>query len=163
MGKGWGVMAAVLLAAVFIWPRQGLCAEAQGITGPELAKILQDAGYRAKLETGADGDPVVRTGMAGLDVVVLFYDCEAQRCSSLQLSTGLDLPRGTTLDVINRFNHDYRYVRAFLDEEDDPFLRLDFEVTHTEHAAYVASQVDTFEQLLAEFRKAVGFDTEEAG
>lgn len=133
--------------------------QAQGITGPELVAILQEAGYRARLETDGEGEPLVRTGMGGVEVAILFYDCNAEhRCNSLQFSAGFDLPEGTTDAVINDFNREYRYARAFLDEERDPFLRFDFEVVHTAQADYVRSQIDSYEQLLPEFQRLIGFN-----
>ena len=125
------------------------------IGGPELVKILQDAGYRASLETDSDGDPLVRTGMAGWNVVIHFYDCQQGRCGSLQFSTGIDLEHGTTMAVVNKFNTEYRYGRVHLDDEADPFLVFDFEVLKTDHAHYVASQVDTYEQLLGALSEAL--------
>ncbi len=157
MGRTVSVLAAVL-AAMVAGAAQAAPVQAQGITGPELVAILQDAGYRAQLEADGEGDPLVRTGMGGVNVAILFYDCDpAHRCNSLQFSAGFDLPEGTTDAVINGFNRDYRYARAFLDEERDPFLHFDFEVVHTAQADYVRSQIDSFEQLLPEFQRLIGF------
>jgi hypothetical protein len=129
-----------------------------------LVQILQDAGYRAKLETDKDGDPKIRTNMSGVDVYVAFYDCKQRRCGSLQLSVGLDLKDGTTYAVANRFNKDYRYARAYLDDEMDPFLQFDFEVLHARHAEHVASQIDVWEELLGVFMRVTGYlDDEDAG
>ena len=134
----------------------------QGINGPELVAILQDAGYKAKLETDDEGDPLVRTGMSGVNVVIFFYDCKAHRCGSLQFSVGLDLEDGTKTAILNRFNRNYRYVRAYLDDENDPYLKFDFEVLNTAHADYIVSQIDIWEDLLGEFFKATGFDADAA-
>jgi hypothetical protein len=151
-------MLAVGLAALVAGAAQAAPGQAQGITGPELAAILQDAGYRAQLQADAEGEPLVRTGMGGVEVAILFYDCNAEhRCNSLQFSAGFDLPEGTTDAVVNGFNRDYRYARAFLDDERDPFLHFDFEVVHTAHADYVRNQIDSFEQLLPEFQRLIGF------
>lgn len=144
------------------WAAPAAAAEGRGITGPELARILQDAGYQAKLETDSGGDPMIRTGMDGLNVTVFFYDCKDGRCGSLQFNVGLDLEKGTTLEVVNTFNRGYRYASASLDEENDPFLRFDFEVLHTDHAAHVASQVDIWRDVMAAFTRETGFDDEGA-
>lgn len=158
MGRTGKVLAAVLAATVAGAAHAATPVQAGGITGPELVAILQDAGYRAQLQPDADGEPLVRTGMGGVDVAILFYDCNAEhRCNSLQFSAGFDLPEGTTDAVINGFNRDFRYARAFLDDERDPFLHFDFEVVHTAQAHYVRSQVDSFEQLLPEFQRLIGF------
>lgn len=128
-----------------------------GISGPEMVNVMQDEGYQAKLSADADGDPIIETRMSGITTHVLFYDCEAGRCQSLQLSVGLDLEKGTTPSVVNTFNSSFRYARAYLDNEMDPFLKFDFELPLGDQAKYVASQLDTWEQLLGEFTAATGF------
>ena len=143
-----------LLAAVATGPA---LAGAHGVTGKEVADLLQDEGYRAKLETDSHGDPMIRTSMSGVTVSVMFYDCEKARCDSLQFVTGLDLDDGTTPEVINRFNETYRYGAAYLDEENDPFLRYDFTVDHADHAAHIMSQVGTWEDVLHSFLEATGY------
>lgn len=145
---------ALLLALL---PLTASAATPSGISGPEMVKILQDEGYQAKLSTDADGDPTIESRMSGLTVHVTFYDCQAMRCESLQLSVGLDLDKGTTPAVVNTFNRGFRYVRAYLDDEMDPFLKFDFELPLVDHPRYVASQLGTWEQLLGEFTVATGF------
>jgi hypothetical protein len=152
-----------LLAILLALPATGACATTDDrISGPELVQALQDAGYKAKLDTDDAGDPLVHTSMNGLDVTVFTYDCQQHRCGSLQLSVGIDLTHGTTAAVVNQFNHDYRYARAFLDEENDPFLRYDFEILNTRHEAYIASQLDSWEQVLGAFTDAVGYRQDDA-
>lgn len=148
---------AALLAGLLAAPVAGHCETDDRIAGPELVQILQDAGYKAKLDTDSDGDPLVRTSMDGLDVTIFTYDCEKRRCGSLQLSVGIDLPHGTTAAVVNKFNTDYRYARAFLDDENDPYLRFDFEVRNTRHAEFITSQLDSWEKVLGAFTDAIGF------
>lgn len=148
-----------LAAALAAVPPSAPAAEGRGITGPELVDILQEEGYRAKLDTDGEGDPMVSSRMGGLDIFVYFYDCTpAKRCGSLQFSVGLDLADGTTHEVINEFNTSFRYVRAFLDHEMDPFMQYDFEVLHTDHVPFITSQMAMWEDLLDEFTRATGFD-----
>lgn len=146
-----------LLAALLALPATGWCASDGRISGPELVQALQDAGYRAKLDADDDGDPMVHTGMDGLNVTVFTYDCKQHRCGSVQFSVGVDLEQGTTMAVANQFNKDYRYGRVFLDKENDPYLRFDFEVLNTDHNAYIASQLDSWEKLIGAFTDAIGY------
>lgn len=130
----------------------------RGITGAEVVSILQAEGYKAKLETDSDGDPIVRTAMQGVTASVLFYDCKDGRCGSLQLRAGLDLSKGVSLETVERFNHGFRYGSAYRDDEQDPFLKYDFEVLHTQHAEHIASQLDMWDALLGEFLNHTGFN-----
>lgn len=149
------LLAAVLALAA--WAPSAASAAGRGITAQEMAALLQEQGYKAKVEVDDDGDPMVRTRMGGVGVTVFFYDCNDQRCGSLQFQTGLDLEKGTTPAVTNRFNREYRYASAYLDEENDPFLQFDFEVLHTQHTEHVVSQIDVWEELLGEFLRATGY------
>ena len=150
--------AGVLLAAALAWPATAAAAIAStaGVSGAEVVKVLQDAGYRAQLDKDDDGDPRIVTRMSGATVHVVFYDCAQDRCGSLQLAVALDLERGFTLEGINRFNSQYRYVRAYLDDEMDPYLQFDFEVLHTSSSEHIASQVDLWEDVLGKFLQATG-------
>lgn len=109
-----GRIAASLLAMVLGGMAAAGAAERQpGITGPELAEILHDEGYRARLVTDSGGDPQIETRMSGLDVYVYFYDCDkGGRCGTLQFSVGLDLEEGSTLETVNAFNREFRYARV---------------------------------------------------
>ncbi len=149
---------ALLLLAALLWPGTSIAADKAGlVSGEQVVRILQNAGYKAKLETDKDGDPAIQTKMSGVTVFVHFYDCKQGRCGSLQLSVGLDLEDGTTLAAVNKFNADYRYARAYLDDEKDPFLQFDFEVLHANHAEHIVSQIDMWEDLLGEFLQATGY------
>lgn len=131
----------------------------RGITGAEAAAILQDAGYRARLDTDGGGDPMIESRMSGVTVYLYFYDCDAKRrCGSLQFLVGLDLEEGWSSERLNAFNREYRYVRSYLDDERDPFLAMDFELLHADHDAQLRSQLDLWEDLLGAFLKATGYD-----
>ena len=153
-----GTWTGLLLAAALHWPATSAAAEAgRGITGAEMVRVLQDAGYRAELDTDDDGDPRIETRMSGVNVFVGFYDCKQDRCGSLQFAVALDLAQGSTLETMNRFNSGYRYAKAHLDEEMDPFLRFDFEILHTARDEHIASQIDMWEDLLGQFLRVTGY------
>ena len=154
---------AALLLAATLCPAAAVAATGtdagKRITGEQAARILQDAGYKAEIGKDGAGDPMISTSMGGLNAYLYFYDCEPDGCGSLKLSVGLDLEEGTSLAVVDAFNREHRYVTAFLDEENDPFLHYDFEVLHTRHAEHITSQVAIWEDLLYAFTVAVGYRT----
>ena len=152
---------AVAMTAMLAWAATGLAADKDGrLSGEEVARILQEEGYQAKLDVDREGDPKIQSRMSGLNTYVLFYDCKDGRCGSLQFSVALDLEAGTTLAVANRFNRDFRYARLYLDQENDPFLQFDFEITHADAQEHIASQIAIWEDLLAEFMDATGYRDE---
>lgn len=130
------------------------------VTGPAVVSMLEGLGYSAELDRDGAGDPLVLTRAGGLDYAIYFYDCSDDACEALQFRIGLDLENGTTHEVINEFNRGYRYVRSFLDEEADPFLLMDVEMTHADHSAQFNTHLGIWEDLLDAFTLAVGFRQE---
>jgi hypothetical protein len=92
----------------------------------ELAGMIQELGFQAKLSKDDVGDPVIRSSSGGVEFNIYFYDCTRnQHCKSLHFSAGYDLPDGTTLETVQRWNADKRFASAYLDHENDPFLQMD--------------------------------------
>ncbi|WP_232793370.1 YbjN domain-containing protein [Caulobacter hibisci] len=100
-----------------------------GLTGPEVAKWLQDAGYKAELTTDKSGDPLVKSAAEGVAFSIYFYDCEAKpRCKAIQFSAGFDLKAPLTAAKINEWNRNHRYLKAYIDDEGDPHIEYDVNV-----------------------------------
>lgn len=98
-----------------------------GMTGAEVAKWLQDAGYKAELTTDKGGDPMIRSAAGGVNFNIYFYDCEIKpRCKAIQFSAGFDLKTAMTPAKINEWNKGHRYLKAYLDDEGDP--QVDYDV-----------------------------------
>lgn len=127
------------------------------VTGPAVIAMLEDLGYRAELDRDGAGDPLVLTRARGLDYRIYFYDCRDDACEALQFQIGLDLDDGTTHEVVNGFNRGYRYARGYLDDEADPFLKMDVEMNHADHAAQFRTHLGIWEELLDAYTRAVGF------
>ena len=99
-----------------------------GMTGPEVAAWLQKAGYKAELSKDEQGDPMISSAADGQVFKVYFYDCEAGRCKALQFSAGFDLKTPLTLEKANEWNRKNRYLKAYLDDEGDPYVQYDVNV-----------------------------------
>lgn len=100
-----------------------------GMTGPEVAAWLQKAGYKAELTKDADNDPMINSAAEGQTFKIYFYDCdEAKRCKALQFSAGFDLKEGLKLEKVNEWNRKNRYLKAYLDDDMDPYVQYDINV-----------------------------------
>jgi hypothetical protein len=99
-------------------------------TNPKkIASVIQDLGYRAKLEVDDDGDPVIRSGAGGSNFSIQFYGCKEDsndECDLLLFSTGYDFDEETALETINSWNEQALVGRAYLDDDGDP--RFDWAV-----------------------------------
>ena len=100
-----------------------------GMTGPEVVAWLQKGGYKAELTKDDGGDPMINSAANGASFKVYFYDCnEAKRCKALQFSAGFDMKEGLTLAKANEWNRKNRYLKAYLDDDMDPYVQYDVNV-----------------------------------
>ncbi len=80
----------------------------------------------AQLTTDSYGDPMVEYRYNGEEYVLFFYDCDANtNCQALQFWTGHRTEGRISLDTVNGWNADSRYVFAYLDDEGDTQMELD--------------------------------------
>lgn len=87
---------------------------------------MQNLGYRATLTTASNGNPKIRSAAVGTNFAIDFYGCEETRkCTTIMFSSGFDVASGLDLSVVNEWNAKKRFVRAYLDEERDPYLEMD--------------------------------------
>jgi hypothetical protein len=99
-----------------------------GMTGPEVAAWLRKAGYKADLSSDEQGDPLIASAAEGQAFKVYFYDCQAGRCKAVQFSADFDLKTPLTLEKINEWNRKNRYLKAYLDDDGDPYVQYDVNV-----------------------------------
>lgn len=129
-----------------------------GVTADEVASALKAKGYRAEIQTGDDGDPVILSGAEGSNFRVFFYTCrKGPRCAAIQFMAAFDLEKGMSLGDINAWNRDKRFGRAYLDNEMDPFIEMDVDFEHGATSEAVANAIDTWVAVLPAFREYVGF------
>lgn len=87
---------------------------------------VREAGFRAQLTEDDYGDPMIETSMAGVDILIIFYDCQDHAaCESLQLSAGFDRENPMLAQRVEEWNAARRFGTVSLDEEGDPYLRWD--------------------------------------
>lgn len=106
-------------------------ASGQGIVdtgnGEGLTDYFIQQGFRAELIKDPEGDPLVSVTTADRQFSVYFYDCYApQKCQSIQFFAGYGQARSASLQSINNWNQNYRFIRAYL--ADDQSVRLEMDV-----------------------------------
>jgi hypothetical protein len=125
------------------------------ITGPELAAVMQRAGYRAELATHANGNPEITSSASGLEFYVNFYGCdqsEVKECESIELYIGFDFGKGYAVESVNQWNRENRFSIAYLDHEDDPFLTMNINVAGGVTAEMLVDCLNTWSSQLGEFK-----------
>jgi hypothetical protein len=117
-----------------------------------IANLMQQAGYRAVLTTDNVGDPKIESSAAGADFSIYFYGCEnGANCLSLQYTSGYDLPNGASLGLINDWNGTKRFGFAYLDNENDPFLNYDVNMSYGVSEQNFLDSLSLWDTILADF------------
>ena len=121
--------AAVVTASLMAGAAQAQTINADGMTGPEVVSWLQKGGYKAELTKDESGDPMINSAADGHNFKIYFYDCDAaKRCKALQFSAGFDLKEPLKYEKINEWNRKNRYLKAYLDDDGDPYVQYDVNV-----------------------------------
>lgn len=150
-------LAGVLLACLFTAP-VGAQTIVTAENPAELVSIIQALGFQALLEKDGVGDPLIRSSSSGVDFSIQFYDCKNNtRCQSLHFVAGYDLEDGTTLEVIEEWNEEKRFASAYLDDEDDPFLQMDINLTGGITKANFEDTFKLWQTLKGQFETHIGF------
>ena len=110
-----------------------LSAQAQTLVdGNQIDEILNIArGYgSATMETQSNGDPKITGKIEGVTYQVFFMNCtDNSACEDLNFYAGF-LDNKQTLEVINSWNRDKRFGKAYLDSDLDAVIEFDLNLEH---------------------------------
>ena len=85
-----------------------VCASAPGT----IVKVMQEAGFKAKLTTDRLGDPMIESAASGYNYELLFYGCENKRdCDSVQFYMKFDKGVENTPAYANKWNVENRFIQ----------------------------------------------------
>ena len=116
-----------LMAAAALATLAGpVAAQSVSAAYPEtIVAAIRDLGYRAELGTDSYGDPEITSAANGINFTIFFYRCDdrGEDCEDIQFSAGFDLIDGISMRSVNSWNDQKAIGRAFVDEEDDPYLQ----------------------------------------
>jgi len=108
-------------------------AQAQAtLDGSNVDEILNIArGYgSANLEKQTNGDPKISGKVDGVTYQVFFMNCtDNTNCEDLNFYAGF-LDNKPTLEVINDWNRDKRFGKAYLDSDLDAVIEYDLNLVH---------------------------------
>lgn len=83
-----------------------------GVTREEIAKLMTQYGWPAKLAKDSNGTPIISSRAAGVNFDVYFYECHDGRCTDLQFAAGWSNAK-VTPDQVNQWNADKRFLRSY--------------------------------------------------
>lgn len=125
----------------------------------QMADALRSFGYRAELLKDDGGDPKISSSTGGVNFSIFFYGCtNGQNCDAISFSAAFDLDTGSTLELMNAWNHKKRYTKAYLDDEIDPIIDMDvFLGSGGVSIDNFRVWVDTWERALGDFKLHIDF------
>ena len=101
-----------------------------GVTAPEVAAALKEAGYPADILADHGGDPLIRSSTGKVLFNVSFYECGTTlRCASVQF-TAQHRRKGVSAATIAAWNRERRFGRAFQDRNGVSWVSMDVETSH---------------------------------
>jgi hypothetical protein len=129
---------------------------------------LKKDGFVARLDTDSSGDPRISLKVDGYDWSIYFYACaagdtEARPCVSYQFYSGYTSDKPVPLSVINKWNTEKRYARAYnyVQRDGKTSARIEIDVLAEGTSA---SRGDTFraffqkmKEAAQDFRKMIDF------
>ncbi|UJW86386.1 YbjN domain-containing protein [Devosia sp. SL43] len=135
-------------------------AQAQTITGADTDEILNAArGYgSASLTEQSNGDPQITGKINGITYQVYFRNCtNGSDCEDLNFYLGfLDLK--PTLEVINDWNLNKRFSRAYLDGDQDACVEMDLDLVKGVSSEYLDSQFGLWAMVVEQYSEHVGYN-----
>jgi len=95
----------------------------------QIAKLLSDEGYRAKVEADKDGTTYIKSASGGRNFTIYFLGCDGGvklgPCSSIEFYTGFTIGKPFPVERTNEWNAKNRYGRTYVDKENDPVIEMD--------------------------------------
>ncbi|MEX0968988.1 MAG: YbjN domain-containing protein [Paracoccaceae bacterium] len=149
---------ALFIAAIAVFSAPAL---AQNITStnPEgMVEALANLGQNPELGTDQVGDPLIAAEGESGPYTIWFYNCtNGTACSATIFSAGYDLPDGADIEMINAWNSGKLMGRAYLDDENDPFLDQYLVLGGGMALLTFAQFVNEWDRALGEFRAEIDF------
>jgi hypothetical protein len=133
-------------------------ASAQNVDATKPNEILSIAkGFgSAELDEDSTGDPRIMGRISGTGYAILFYGCSSgSRCKSLQFYAPWKTSKKISLEKINKWNKEKRYVKAHLDSDDDPIIQFDVELEYGMSRRNLEECFKDWELALDAFKKDV--------
>ncbi|MBX9774402.1 MAG: YbjN domain-containing protein [Xanthobacteraceae bacterium] len=149
-------------------PSSSAPASSDRITAAIIVKELKALGYAPTVDIDDSGDPRVNMAIDGFDWSIYFYDCapgarDDRQCNSYQFYSGYTLKQAISPEVINRWNTDRRYAKAYtyLQRNGSHSARIEIDVRSAGTGADPARTFRVYFNIMKdradEFRKAVGY------
>lgn len=129
-----------------------------GLSAEDIASWLQSEGYKAQVTTNSDGSKTVNSATGGTNFNIDMYDChDKPTCTAIQFNVGFDTKGAWNATKMNEYNSSKRWVRAYVDDKDDPWLEQDVDLIPGGTWEGLDDQFSVWRQMLGDFEKYINW------
>lgn len=117
----------------------------------EIAAVLIDSGYKAEMEQLESGRTVIRSSTSGYRFSIYLYGPKDQREHVTTIQFRSSFTDRVSLESVNRWNSDKRFVKAYSDQDGELALEWDVVVKFVA-PAYFKECVEWWDVLLGDLK-----------
>ncbi|HEX8664577.1 MAG TPA: YbjN domain-containing protein [Beijerinckiaceae bacterium] len=126
------------------------------VTPDEMAKILQDIGYRAEILKNDQGKRRIRTRIGGWNVTLNFYSCDdKENCKSIGVRSFFENEKKRSAQWANDWNREKRFTKVYIDKDNDVNIEYDFLFRDGVTKGNIRAYFDVYEDQLKDFVEAL--------
>lgn len=148
-----------LLVLVLALPVLAISKPVNATDASQVSAVLSEQGYTFTLDQDDEGMPLFRIKLkAGYDALLFFYDDIPDRpgYESLQLYAAFGTDSKVPLQKVNNWNYSYRFAKVYLDDDLDPVLESDLDLSGgVDLAGTLAVFLENFETSFKSFASEV--------
>jgi hypothetical protein len=121
------------------------------ITRDQVATILKNSGYRAEIvqDPANPNAAFIRTGIGGRTVAVTFFNCENEKCASIQFWTGFRKSPRFSDSLVKKWNTEVRYAKTHLTADGGLHVEYDIYLAGGVSSDYITSALGLYGYLLS--------------
>ncbi|SKA74611.1 Putative sensory transduction regulator [Paucidesulfovibrio gracilis DSM 16080] len=128
-----------------------------GISGPEMQRILNNMGFSTELTRDDAGDPLINSSEDGLNFQVYFYNCTNDVCEAIQFYSGFTQTNNPSAESINEWNTTKRFGRAYRNNNGDSRVEMDALVTGGVTEQHIRNLASTWKIVLQQFAQHINW------
>lgn len=121
----------------------------------QLAAILREQGFQARVGKSSNGQPRITSAAGGVNFSITTYSCtpESKGCSIDFFTYWKMSARPMSLERVNDWNREWRFLKAYNDKEGDLNLVFNIELTGGISKAAFVRNFQRWTSMLARFDK----------
>ena len=122
-----------------------------------IADLLQEVGFRATRDESASS-PTIESKFGGVTSQIELLNCDddGKNCNVLRFHSGFDTADGIEMKIVNDWNYDKYFGRAYLDAENDPHVDLVVSMVNATDEN-IKDIIDWWDVVVSEFTEAINW------